>query len=44
MLFVFSGGAAFVAGYGMTTRSLSWFHTFAVAGAVTLTIYATMEI
>jgi hypothetical protein len=44
LLFVFSGGAAFLGGYGMTVRGRSWFHMFALATAVTLTIYATLEI
>src|SRR5580704_18779978 len=44
LLFVFSGGAAFLGGYSMTARGRSWFHMFALALAVTLTIYATLEI
>jgi hypothetical protein len=44
LLFVFSGGAGFLAGYSMTTYGRSWFHMFALALAVTLTIYATLEI
>jgi hypothetical protein len=44
LLFAFSGGAAFLAGYSMTSRGRSWFHMFALALAVTLTIYATLEI
>jgi hypothetical protein len=44
LLFVFSGGAAFLAGYGMTAPGRSWFHMFALALAVTFTIYATLEI
>jgi hypothetical protein len=44
LLFVFSGGAAFLAGYSMTSRGRSWFHMFALALAVTLTVYATLEI
>jgi FtsH-binding integral membrane protein len=44
LLFVFSGGAAFLAGYSMTPSDRSWFHMFAFAVAVTLTIYATLEI
>ena len=44
LLFVFSGGAAFLAGYSMTAHGRSWFHMFALAMAVTLTIYATLEI
>jgi hypothetical protein len=44
LLFAFSGGAAFLAGYSMTAQGRSWFHMFALALAVTLTIYATLEI
>jgi len=44
LLFVFSGGAAFLGGYSMAVRGRSWFHMFALATAVTLTIYATLEI
>jgi hypothetical protein len=44
LLFAFSGGAAFLAGYSMNARGRSWFHMFALALAVTLTIYATLEI
>jgi len=44
LLFVFSGGAAFLAGYSMNIRGRSWFHMSALALAVTLTIYATVEI
>lgn len=44
LLFAFSGGAAFLAGYSMNARGRSWFHMFALSLAVTLTIYATLEI
>jgi hypothetical protein len=44
LLFVFSGGAAFLGGYSMAVHGRSWFHMFALAIAVTLTIYATLEI
>ena len=44
LLFVFSGGAAFLAGYSMTSHGRSWFHMFALSLAVTLTVYATLEI
>ena len=44
LLFLFSGGAAFLAGYSMSVHGRSWFHMFALAVAVTLTIYATLEI
>ncbi|MDQ1452165.1 MAG: hypothetical protein QOK38_2031 [Acidobacteriaceae bacterium] len=44
LLFVFSAGAAFLGGYSMAVRGRSWFHMFALSMAVTLTIYATLEI
>lgn len=44
LLFAFSGGAAFLAGYSMTVLKRSWFHMFALTLAVTLTVYATLEI
>ena len=44
LLFLFSGGAAFLGGYSMSVHGRSWFHMFALALAVTLTIYATLEI
>jgi hypothetical protein len=44
LLFVFSCGAAFLAGYSMNAKGRSWFHMFSLALAVTLTIYATLEI
>jgi hypothetical protein len=44
LLFAFSGGAAFLAGYSMNIRGRSWFHMIALSLAVTLTIYATLEI
>jgi hypothetical protein len=44
LLFVFSGGAAFLAGYSMVAHGRSWFHMLAFALAVTLTIYATLEV
>ena len=44
LLFVFSGGAAFLGGYSMSVHGRSWFHMFALAVAVMLTIYATLEI
>jgi hypothetical protein len=44
LLFVLSGGCAFVAGYGMTETQRSWFYTIVFALTVTLTIYATLEI
>jgi hypothetical protein len=44
LLFVLSGGSAFLAGYGMTTTKRSWLYTLAFAFTVTLTVYATLEI
>lgn len=44
LLFILSGGSAFLAGYGMTAATRSWLYTVAFAFAVTLTIYATLEI
>ncbi len=44
LLFAFSCGSAFLAGYSMTMRGRSWFYMIALAIAVTGTIYATMEI
>jgi hypothetical protein len=44
LLFILSGGCAFVAGYGMTAPARSWFYSIALAVTVTLTVYATLEI
>jgi hypothetical protein len=44
LLFAFSGGSAFLAGYSMTAHGRSWFYMAALAIAVTVTIYATFEI
>jgi hypothetical protein len=44
LLFILSLGSAFLAGYGMTATTPSWLYTIAFAFAVTLTIYATLEI
>jgi len=44
LLFILSGGYAFLAGHGMTATTRSWLYTIAFAFAVTLTIYATLEI
>ena len=44
LLFILSGGSAFLAGYGMTAATRSWLYTLAFAFAVTLTVYATLEI
>jgi hypothetical protein len=44
LLFILSGGCAFVAGYGMTETARSWFYSIVLALTVTLTVYATLEI
>jgi hypothetical protein len=44
LLFAFSCGAAFLAGYSMTAHGRSWLYMAALAIAVTATIYATLEI
>jgi hypothetical protein len=44
LLFVFSLGCAYLAGYGMTATPGNWLYILALAAAVTLTIYATLEI
>jgi len=44
LLFILSGGSAFLAGYGMTAVKRSWLYTIAFAITVTLTVYATLEI
>jgi hypothetical protein len=44
LLFNLSGGCAFLAGYGTTLTTRSWFYTIALAVTVTLTVYATLEI
>jgi hypothetical protein len=44
LLFVLSGGCAFVGGYGITATARSWFYSIALALTVTLTVYATLEI
>lgn len=44
LLFILSGGSAFLAGYGMTESKRSWLYTVAFAFAVTFTVYATLEI
>jgi hypothetical protein len=44
LLFILSGGCAFVAGYGMTAKERSWFYSIVLALTVTLTVYATLEI
>jgi hypothetical protein len=44
LLFGFSCGAAFLAGYGMTSSGRSWFYMAALAVTVTATVYTTLEI
>jgi hypothetical protein len=44
LLFILSGGAAFLARYGMSAPKRSWLYTVAFALTVTLTVYATLEI
>jgi hypothetical protein len=44
LLFLLSGGSAFLAGYGMAAGTRSWLYTVAFAFTVALTIYATLEI
>lgn len=44
LLFAFSLGCAFLAGYGMTATPRNWLYIIALALAVTFTIYATLEI
>lgn len=44
LLFGLSCGAAFLAGYGMTSSGRSWFYMAALAVTVTATVYATLEI
>lgn len=44
LLFFFSCGSAFMAGYSMKSIHVDWVYTLALASAVTLTVYATLEI
>jgi hypothetical protein len=44
LLFAFSCGAAFLAGYTINANGESWFYMVALAIAVTATIYGTLEI
>jgi hypothetical protein len=44
LLFLFSCGSAFMAGYSMKVGERDWIYPIALAAAVTLTIYATLEI
>jgi hypothetical protein len=44
LLFLFSCVSAFMAGYGMKLGSGDWVYSIALAAAVTLTVYATLDI
>ncbi len=44
LLFGLSCGAAFIAGYSMKVDGRAWVYWIALAAAVTLTVYATLEI
>jgi hypothetical protein len=44
LLFAFSCGSAFLAGYTITTNGRSWFYMVALSLAVTATVYGTLEI
>jgi hypothetical protein len=44
LLFAFSCGAAFLAGYSLTAHGRSWFYMVAFAIAITATVYATLEV
>jgi hypothetical protein len=44
LLFLLSGGCAFMAGYGMDSATPNWLYALALAFTVTLTIYATLEV
>ncbi|CAN5706147.1 hypothetical protein BH10ACI4_BH10ACI4_08520 [soil metagenome] len=44
LLFAFSGGCAFMAGYSMSSTTPHWLYTIALALTVTLTVYATLEV
>jgi len=44
LLFLLSGGCAFMAGYGMNPATPNWLYTFALALTVTLTVYTTLEV
>lgn len=44
LLFAFSLGCAFLAGYSLSAGTRNWLYLVALAAAVTLTIYATLEI
>jgi hypothetical protein len=44
LLFAFSCGSAFIAGYSSAAHGRSWFYMIAFAVAVTATVYATLEV
>lgn len=44
LLVVLSCGSAFMAGYGLRIQHRDWVYSVALATAVTLTVYATLEI
>jgi hypothetical protein len=44
LLFLFSGGCAFMAGCSMNSATPNWLYTFALAFTVTLTVYTTLEV
>jgi hypothetical protein len=44
LLFLFSGGCAFMAGYSMNCVTPNWLYTLALAFTVTLTVYTTLEV
>jgi hypothetical protein len=44
LLFAFSAGCAFMAGYSMDAATPNWLYTIALALTVTITVYTTLEI
>jgi hypothetical protein len=44
LLFVFSGGAALMAGYSMKPGGRDWLYSIALAVAVTLTVYTILDV
>ena len=44
LLFAFSAGCAFMAGYSMDSTTPNWLYTIALALTVTITVYTTLEI
>jgi hypothetical protein len=44
LLFAFSGGAALMAGYSMKPGPRDWVYSIALALAVTLTVYAILDV